>query len=223
MMNDNMKCFFDSIMVKCFFWSVMAWLLSSCAPLSPIPSFKTHQLNSWRLNGRIAISTQQDSWTANVYWQQQGPAYQLRLNTPLGQGALLLEGNDSGVMMQTANNQVFRARDPDALVSKVLKLHLPVTGLHFWIRGLPMPKPAPQWYQLNDRGQLHRLRQNGWEIEYGHYVNFQGIELPKKIFLENHQFKVKIIISNWDSLVLGIEKKNLRKFPFTSVKSSPFG
>jgi len=202
MMNGDLKCFWESIMARCVFWSIVAWLLSGCAPLSPMPSLPAHQLDSWRLNGRIAISTQENSWTANVHWQQKGPVYQLRLNAPLGQGALLLSGNESGVVMQTANNKVFKARDPDALMSKVLKLHLPVTSLHFWIRGLPTPQPAPQWYQLNERGHLHRLRQNGWEVEYGRYVNFQGIWLPKKIFLENHQFKVKIIISNWDSLVI---------------------
>ena len=174
------------------------FLLLSCVPLAPIPSWPAHQLDYWQLNGRIAISTPNESWTAKVHWQQSGPSYQLRLNTPLGQGALLLEGNDNGVIMRTADNKVFTASDPDTLVTEVLKLNIPVSSLHFWIRGIPTPKPIPQWYYLNDKGHLHRLRQKGWEIEYERYLNFQGIMLPTKIFLENNQFKVKIAISNWN-------------------------
>jgi len=184
--------------IPSIFLGILLLLLLSCAPLTPMPSWPAHQLNYWLLNGRIAISTPEESWTANVHWQQNGPYYQLRLNAPLGQGALLLEGNDNEVIMRTAENKVFKASNPDTLISKVLKLHIPVSGLHFWIRGIPIPKPAPQWYSLNEKGHLHRLRQKGWEIEYGRYLNFQGINLPTKLFLENNQFKVKIVISNWN-------------------------
>jgi outer membrane lipoprotein LolB len=181
-----------------YIFVVVLLLLSSCVPLTPIPSWPAHQLNYWQLNGRIVISTPNESWTAKVHWQQNGSSYQLRLNTPLGQGAILLEGNDNGVIMHTADNQVFTASDPDTLVTKVLKLNIPVSGLHFWIRGLPMPKPAPQWYYFNEKGYLHRLRQKGWEIEYERYDKFQDINLPTKILLENNQFKVKIAISSWN-------------------------
>ena len=183
---------------------VCVLLLSSCAQLPPIPPIPANQLDSWRINGRIAISTKNDSWTANVYWQQQGPTYQLRLNAPLGQGAFLLEGDDDGVIMQTANQETFTARDPDILVTQVLKLEIPVTGLHFWIRGLPAPQPSPQWYTFDETGHLHRLRQDGWEITYMRYINIQGIDLPNKIYLENDRFKVKIVISKWN-IRLGIE------------------
>ncbi len=173
-------------------------LLSGCAQLPKMPQTPASKLDSWRLNGRIAISTRTDSWTANVYWQQQGPSYILRLNAPLGQGAFLLEGSENGVIMRTANNETFTDRDPDALIAQVLKLEIPITGLHFWIRGIPAPKPSPQWYTFNKAKHLHRLRQDGWEILYRRYINVQGIDLPNKIHLENQRFKVKIVISQWD-------------------------
>jgi len=117
---------------------------------------------------------------------------------PLGQGAMLIKGNDEGVVMHTANKETFTANNPDALVADVLKLEIPVTGLRFWIRGVPSSKSSPTWYTLNEAGHLHRLRQDGWEIVYKRYANVHGINLPNKIFLENDEFQVKIIISQWN-------------------------
>lgn len=189
---------------------LLVLLLSGCAQLPPLPFMPASQLNSWQLNGRIAISTKNDNWTANVYWLQQESTYQLRLNTPLGQGALLLEGNDNGVVMHTADNRVFNAPNPDVLVTNVLKLEIPVTGLYFWIRGIPISDASYQWYNLNETGQLQNLRQKGWEIEYGRYINVQGTSLPRKIFLDNGQFRVKIAISQWNINLPTFSPKPLR-------------
>jgi len=179
-------------------------VLSGCVQLPPLPPMPAKQLDSWRLNGRIAISTENDSWTAKVFWQQQGTAYQLRLNTPLGQGVILFEGDDKGVVMRQADNKTIKAANPDILIAKVLKVELPVTNLHAWIRGLPAPHSSPQWYTLNDAGHVQSLRQDGWEIDYKEYIQVQGIDLPKKILLENNRFKVKIVISQWEIHTAGI-------------------
>ncbi len=177
---------------------VLSILLYSCAQLPPMPTTPAEKLQSWRLNGRIAISTQDDSWTANVYWQQQGPTYQLRFNMPLGQGAVLLEGDDKEVMMRTANHETFKAADPDTLVAQVLKIEIPVSHLYYWIRGIPTPKASIGRYTLDEAKRLHNLQQDGWEIVYGRYVSVYGLFLPNKIFLENDNFKVKLVISQWN-------------------------
>lgn len=172
-------------------------ILSGCARVATLPPMAAGQVDSWHLTGRIAISTENDNWTANFYWQQLGSAYQLRLNSPLGQGAMLLEGDENGVVMRTADKRTFKAADPDTLIAKIMKIPIPVTNLHAWIRGIPAPKSQPQWYTFDEAGHLLRLRQDGWEIDYGRYVKVQGIDLPKKIFLENNRFKVKFVISRW--------------------------
>ncbi len=173
-------------------------ILSGCLALPALPNMPAEKLNSWQINGRIAIITKNDSWTAKFNWQQQATNYQLRFSNPMGQGAIFLDGNDTGVIMRTADNKTFTANDPDTLIADVLKLHIPVTNLHFWIRGIPNPKSSPQWYSLDKIGRLKTLRQNAWEIEYGRYVNMQNINLPKKIFLNGDDFRVKIIIDKWN-------------------------
>jgi len=180
------------------FLLILVVFLSACVSLPKLPPSPASQLDAWRLKGRIAISTDSENWTASVYWQQQDSAYQLRLNMPLGQGALLLEGDEKGVIMRTADKKTYKAANADALMSDVLKLDLPVTNLRFWIRGLPAPHSAPDRYLLNDKKQLRHLQQEGWFITYLHYVNVEGIVLPKKMFLENQSIKVKIAILEWE-------------------------
>jgi len=179
------------------FLLILVVFLSACVSLPKLPPLPASQLDAWRLKGRIAISSDSENWTASVYWQQQGSTYQLRLNMPLGQGALLLEGDEKEVIMRTADNKTYKAANADALMADVLKLDMPVTNLRFWIRGIPAPQSAPDRYLLNDKKQLRHLQQDGWFITYLHYVNVEGIALPKKMFLENQSIKVKIAILEW--------------------------
>ncbi|MCK5663210.1 MAG: outer membrane lipoprotein LolB, partial [Thiotrichaceae bacterium] len=177
---------------------LFVFILSGCSQVPTLPPTPASQLEAWRLNARIAISTEHDSWTATVYWQQKGAKYKLRLNSPMGQGAILLEGNANEVVMQTADKKTFKAKNPDTLIADVLNLALPVSNLQYWIRGFPSPNSAPKGYTLNDAKRLYQLRQDDWEIDYKHYININGTFLPKKMFLENNQFKIKIVISSWE-------------------------
>jgi len=179
-----------------FLWTL---LLSSCVQLPSLPPIAASQLNSWHLKGRVAISTGQDTWTATIHWQQQGPAYQLRLNYSFGQGALLIKGNERGVIVHTADKKTFSASDPDTLMAKHLKIEIPVSRLQAWIRGLPAPESSPQWYTLNKVGQLDTLQQDGWKIEYIRYIKVHDIDLPKKIILYHQRLhlQIKIVILQW--------------------------
>lgn len=179
-------------------WLSGLLLLSSCVSLPPLPPIPAGQLNRWQLQGRIAVSTQEDHWNAKVYWQQQGQTYQLRFNNPVGQGVIRLDGNQQQVVMQTADNKRFVANNPDTLVAETLQVNIPVTHLNFWIRGVPSPQPSPSNYQLNTAGQLTSLQQDNWQIEYKNYVKVQQFYLPQKLFLENERFQVKIVITQWE-------------------------
>lgn len=194
---------------------LIASLTPGCTQLPSQPSpalqslWQVHQnrlgiIQSWRLNGSISITAttpdaEEKNWNARVYWQQEGESYQLRFNAPLGQGAVRLDGNDQQVIMRTAKNETFVARDPETLILQTLKLEIPVTHLLYWIRGLPAPHPAPSRFYLKETGNLHVLSQDGWSIEYLSYIQAdqEAIDLPKQIYLYNSRFEVNIVISEW--------------------------
>ena len=201
-----------------FILLLLVSLLAGCARLPALSTSSlqaTWQVNqtrlkaieTWRIKGSIAItSAEEKNWNARVYWQQEGPVYQLRFNAPLGQGAMLLDGNSEQVIMHTAKNETFVARNPDTLIVQTTKLDIPVTHLYYWIRGLPAPKPILEQYYLNEDGYLHSLQQDGWKIEYLAYSQIEKTNLPKKIYLYNSQFEVNIAISQWE-----IEETDLSK------------
>ncbi|MCK5716671.1 MAG: outer membrane lipoprotein LolB [Thiomargarita sp.] len=176
---------------------LLVLVLSACSTLPSIPPLETSHVDSWTLNAGMTISTEHDRWTARVYWKQEESSYTLRFHSPMGQGALVLTGNKNGVTLRTSDKKIFKADNPDTLIFKVLKLDIPVTNLQYWIRGLPAPNSAPQDYNLDKSKRLSRLQQDDWEIDYRSYMNVNGTFLPRKIFLENNQFKIKIIISLW--------------------------
>jgi outer membrane biogenesis lipoprotein LolB len=42
------------------------------------------------------------------------------------------------------------------------------------------------------------MEQDGWEIQFLRYHKVNGKQLPKKIYLQNNEFKVKLLIKYWN-------------------------
>ncbi|MEN9461620.1 MAG: outer rane lipoprotein LolB [Pseudomonadota bacterium] len=186
-------------------------ILAGCAaptrlpPPSPEQQVKWQQLQLklakievWQLRGRMSIHSGDDSWIANVLWEQQPTNYQLQLNTPTGQGVLRLTGAAQQVSLRTAEGDVFNAATAEELLSERLHVNLPVSYLYSWIRGLPVDKVEIDNYQLDNTGRLSLLQQADWTIHYERYQPVKGVSLPSKLALENQAFKVKIVISLWE-------------------------
>lgn len=176
----------------------------STAPVTPDRSaawerkqVELRAINSWQVNSSIAVKGDKGAWSARVFWQQQPNNYQLRFHVAGGQGVVLLNGTPSRVQMRTADRQEFVAPTPDVLMKDVLKVDVPVSFLQYWIRGIPSPKERVADYQLNENNQLSYLRQVGWKVEFTDYSEVQGYSLPQRLVLENDEFKVKILISQW--------------------------
>jgi len=185
---------------------IMSLLLLSCstAPITPERSAAWEQwqsqlrkIDQWQMNASIAVRGDKGAWSARVFWQQQKSLYQLRFHVAGGQGIVLLDGSATEVKMRTADRQEFVAPTPDTLLKDILKVEIPVSFLFYWIRGIPSPKERVVDYQINEFNQLSFLAQVGWKIEFVDYRDIRGYRLPVKLLLENDEYKVKILISQW--------------------------
>ena len=185
---------------------IMSLLLLSCstAPITPERSAAWEQwqsqlrkIDQWQMNASIAVRGDKGAWSARVFWQQQKSLYQLRFHVAGGQGIVLLDGSATEVKMRTADRQEFVAPTPDTLLKDILKVEIPVSFLFYWIRGIPSPKERVVDYRLNEFNQLSFLAQVGWKIEFVDYRDIRGHRLPVKLLLENDEYKVKILISQW--------------------------
>lgn len=157
-----------------------------------------NKLTHWRLQGRIAMTTEEENWVAKLTWEQKGNQYQLRFSDPLGQGALQLNGDQHGVQLRTADGQRHYANSPKELFDQELNIPLPVNALLFWVRGIPENKQAITTFQLNNIGQLQQLKQQAWQIDYPAYHTHLPVSLPRKVFAKYAEdVNVKLIISQW--------------------------
>jgi len=198
-------------------WWLMGavFLFSGCASLSPFapeaPSERVSQLwqqhaqtvraqTDWTLSARIAAHSEDDGWNGKLYWQQERGTYQVSFNAPFGQGGLQLDGGPQQVEMRTSDGQTTVAADVESLLFQQLGWRLPLNSLRYWVRGVPVPtsKKAPL-LAFDEEGRLAHLQQSHWKIEYPAYRQVDGLMLPRKVYLENGELSVRLVIDRWES------------------------
>ena len=158
---------------------------------------KIIKLDKWKLKGRIALSMERQAWSASLQWVQERQNYQLRIIAPLGQGSIELEGDGHGVTMQVSKDEVLHANTPESLLRKSFGWSVPVSGLMYWIRGIPAPDKRIKKLYLDDKGRVSEMEQSGWLVTYSGYYSQGSVDLPRKIVMENGGLKLRLVIRNW--------------------------
>lgn len=153
-------------------------------------------LDAWTLRGRIGVVADEQAWSASVLWEQAPSSYQIDIVGPVGQGRATVVGGPAGVSL-AAEGRTDSARSPEALIRKHLGWDVPVSGLRYWLLGLPQPGPV-QDRSLDGRGRLVSLDQAGWHIEFKRYrPSAAGVELPGKLSLETRRLRVRVAVQSW--------------------------
>ena len=155
-------------------------------------------LDSWYIQGRLGVQTEKQGGSLDVFWNQQGERYQLRLIAPMGQGAFFIEGDAQQVSLTNADGSIHSSDNPDALFSQSLGVSLPLASLHDWLRGLPAREDKRlQW---NELGQLYIVEQNGWRVEITRYRDQAGYQLPHAFYLsraDQPDLMVRLLLRSW--------------------------
>lgn len=154
-------------------------------------------LQQWSLQGRAA-SGQVLGWTGNISWRQRGKTFHVRVSGPLGMGGFRADGTLARVTVRTGE-QTFKTTRPGALVEEILGWRFPLTGLRYWVLGLPEPG-VPALLSVNSRGLLITLQQSGWELGYAEYTKVAGYRLPSRIVLHNSENTISVVIGRWFGL-----------------------
>lgn len=198
-------------MKKILLLFIAAFLLTSCATTPPqaISQDKNldwgtrvntlSEIQTWDLKALISMRQRDqraDAWSATLQWRQTGHSYHIALFGPLGSHHYELTGTPGNVQLATANGKIFTAKTPEALLRDQTGSEVPVSNLYYWIRGLPVPN-IPAQKQFDAYHHLVLLKQQDWVIQYLRYTAVNNIDIPNKIFLENPQLNVKILINQW--------------------------
>jgi outer membrane lipoprotein LolB len=184
---------------------VLAMLVAGCAtrPVldspQPVPGaqFDVAQYPLWELRGRVSLVQGGQGWHAGMHWHEADGHYRLNLSGPLGQGAVRIEGQAGGlVRVQTADGREYTARNADALIEATTGWRLPVSGIRYWVRGVPAPG-AQARESRDPRGRLAQLAQAGWEIHYTGYEPLAGRDWPTRLQMDRPDVSVKVVVDEW--------------------------
>ncbi len=168
----------------------------------PIAAFGQRQgllsvMQNWSANGRLGLSTSNESINANVRWQQKNDErYTIRLSGPFGVGATELHGDPGFVAIET-EDKVHTAATPEDLVEEVVGWRIPVSGLRHWLLGLVAPGIEIEDMRLDEFGRLEYLEQAGWQIQYKRYSETAMLDMPTKVFMDSERLKARIVVHEW--------------------------
>ncbi|VAW97007.1 hypothetical protein MNBD_GAMMA20-635 [hydrothermal vent metagenome] len=197
--------------VRAFAVLTITLLLTGCASQPGPPALTPHEeaqawrihqalvsgLGEWALSGRISVRTEDDSWSGKLRWRQGGEQFHIAFDAPMGMGAARLRSDNTGVHMEVADGKEFSAPDAESLLYQFFGMRLPVTGLRYWVTGLPQPGMSSS-LEYDGAGRLARMQQASWDIRYRGYLHVQNVDLPQKIFIENRRLNVRLVIERWD-------------------------
>lgn len=156
----------------------------------------------WQARGRLAAIRPHEAWNASFDWQQDGAAYRIELQGPLGQGAARIEGSEHQVSIRTADGQSQTSSDPESLLAAQLGWRTPVGALRYWMAGQPQPGLPLADARSDGTGRWQSFRQAGWLIEYGDYHDAASSDitpgaLPRRLRLEQDDLSVRIVVTRW--------------------------
>ena len=211
---------FSGRLLAGLFLLLLSLLLSSCASLTQDPpslysddyARTLLQLKQWTLRGRLNIRSTNQSDTININWQQQGPDFDINLSGTLGIGAVRINSNSSGVIIEKAGEDPIMASSLQELSSELLGYAFPANSLLHWIKGLPAPNRNSDITRTH-QGLVATLSQTDnqgtrWEIQYDRYQDYQGAALPGRIRLEQPPYRLTFIINAWETDVPNSTRKS---------------
>ena len=148
------------------------------------------------------MQTETNGGSLDLFWNQQNDAYKIRLISAMGQGAILIQGDAHGVMLRTSEGEAY-ADNADELLASSLGVSVPLSGLHDWLRGVPAADRPVQKQLWDGKGQLHKLVQDGWNIEMSAYKKVGKHNLPHAFYLDRDdqpELEMRLLIRQWTLL-----------------------
>ena len=165
---------------------------------------RQQQISDWSIKARLGVQTETEGGSFDVFWQQHGGSYQIKLVAPMGQGAVQIHGDDSGVTISLADGRREYSHDADELFTAMTGLSLPVNGLQDWLRGMPIQGEAVRHISWNEQGQLYKIEQRGWRVEMSRYKSVADHELPHAFYLERDdrpELSVRLLVREWQPVL----------------------
>lgn len=160
-----------------------------------VPPVASSENPLFEVSGRIAVRYNGQADSGNFSWQHASLADRLTLETPLGQTLAELVRDAAGVRLDMSDGRQFSAATVEPLTQEVLGWALPLSGLQYWIRGIPAPAIGqPEGAQQMVSG-MYQLQQQGWQIDYPEFAGPPAV--PGRIVMKRPGLEIRLAIHQW--------------------------
>lgn len=149
-----------------------------------------YDLQHWAFEGRIAITSKNDGWNANINWDHSSSEDLIKLSGPLGQGGALIQVNANGVTIDQGGGDIKSSTDVENFINQQVGLSVPVNSLRYWVVGLP---DKSQIASAIEKG----FEQAGWKNQYKAMQPVGNYVLPRNMTVTNDTVKLKLFIDQW--------------------------
>lgn len=158
-------------------------------------------LDSWDIHARAALKLEGGAYNIGLSWKRAAERFTILLEAPFGQGVFRIEGNaGESYRLRLPDGQVYTNSSAEALLEDVIGWSLPISGLEYWIRGLPQPG-SDYRHSLDWSGRAKTIRQDRWAIKYVDYFEGPpGPALPRRINLSRDALSLKLVIERWQQV-----------------------
>ena len=178
--------------------------LSGCAtfmggnllPRSTEAQQQLYASKAWTLEGRIAVKSGNEGWSANLFWEHDGGQERLRLYGPFGQGAVSIILQNQMIYINEGNGVVNSSRDPEELLTRKLGFSVPLGSLRYWVLGLPAPDISYQ-AELDDKGGLKGFQQQAWVLGFENFENVGNFVMTQKMTIQGSQVRLRLVVDEW--------------------------
>ena len=155
-------------------------------------------IDAWDIHARAAIRLKGGAYNIGIRWRRQAENSMILLEAPFGQGVFRIESSTGGTYrLRLPDGRVSENSTAEALLEGMIGWSLPISGLEYWIRGLPRPD-SDYSYQLDPVGRARSLNQDRWAISYRDYFAWQeDPQLPRRIWLVSETVTLKLVIERW--------------------------
>ena len=151
----------------------------------------------WQLVGRLGVSDGRDSGSGSLTWTQRGDRYQFELHAPVTGKTWLLSGDATHARLQGLREEMLEGNNAASLLQRELGWRVPVAELAWWARGMRAPGEAQ--LSLRGDGLPARIVQAGWQVDFLDYDESVQPALPRKLFAESGNYKVRLAIQRWET------------------------
>lgn len=185
--------------------------LTACSPpttptsASTLSSAATEKrlkhLKNFEARGKVGFSNGEKGGNATVRWIQRGQDYRIHLYGPFGAGSVEIVGRNGSVHLVRSDGSSVSAKTPEELVKNELGWVIPVSGLQYWLRGIPAQGSAPSNIvisnQTENQKELEQLTQQGWVVKYQSYQDVDSLRMPHRMVLTNGPIRLKFVFNQW--------------------------